>query len=129
VPAKKQGAPITNLFDTVHNCFKRYVAIEPHNHIAFALWALYAHVYDKFEYTPRLALLSPVQEVGKSKTFGVLRLLVPKPEYLIDPSIAALFRIVSNSTLLLDEIDNVKMERSLKAILNQDTRKVGWSLV
>jgi hypothetical protein len=83
-----------NLFDAAHRSFQQYVAAEPHHHMVFALWALHAHVYQKFEYTPRLALLSPVPHSGKTTVLRVLRTLVPGPELLIDPTAATLFRLL-----------------------------------
>jgi hypothetical protein len=116
-----------NLFDAAHHCFQRYVVAEPHDHVVFALWALHAHVYQQFEYTPRLALQSPVPHAGKTTVLRVLRALVPDPELLIDPTPATLFRMMGDphKTFLLDEADNVRIERQLLAILNHGHQKGG----
>jgi hypothetical protein len=115
-----------NLFDDVHFSFQQYVAAEPHHHVTFALWALHTHAYQKFEYTPRLALQSPAPNSGKTTVLRVLRLLTPEQEFLIDPTAATLFRLMSqDKTLLLDEMDNVRIERNLLAILNHGHQKGG----
>jgi hypothetical protein len=41
-----------------------------------------------------------------------------KPKYLIDPTPASIFRIASDKSLLLDEVDNVRIDRQLRAIFN-----------
>jgi hypothetical protein len=115
-----------NLFDAVHRSFQQHVAAEPHHHVACALWALHTHVYQKFEYTPRLSLQSPTPESGKSEVLKLLSLLTPSPELLVDPTAATLFRLASgDNTLLLDEIDNLRIERSTLAILNKGHEKGG----
>jgi hypothetical protein len=118
-----------NLFDTAHRCFERYVSAEPHHHVAFALWALHAHLYHRFEYTPRLALLSPTPNAGRTTVLRVLKELVPKPEFALDPTAAGLHRLISAElelqTLLIDEVDNVRMAHNLIAVLNAGHQKGG----
>ena len=45
---------------------------------AVALWTAHTHALDAFESTPRLALLSPEKQSGKTRTLEVLELLCPK---------------------------------------------------
>lgn len=44
--------------------------------------------------------------------------MVARPEKLIDPTIASTFRLAGDHTLLLDEVDNMSIMKSMKAILN-----------
>lgn len=111
--------PTENLFDTVHNCFKRYVQVQPHEHVAFTLWGFHAHVFNQFQHTPRLAVLGPIQEVGKSTVFQILNELVPRPRFWIDPTPATLFRVIEEKpTLLIDEADHMRINKQILQVLN-----------
>jgi uncharacterized protein DUF3631 len=44
--------------------------------------------------------------------------MVANPEGLIDPTVATTFRLAGSHTLLLDEVDNMSLMKSMKAILN-----------
>jgi hypothetical protein len=44
--------------------------------------------------------------------------MVANPEKLIDPSPASVSYLAGNHTLLLDEVDNMSIINSMKAILN-----------
>jgi hypothetical protein len=55
-----------NPLELVHYLLEEYVALQPHQYIAVALWALHSHVYDRFMVTPRLALRSPTADSGKT---------------------------------------------------------------
>lgn len=107
-----------NTFDLIHSIFKRHVVAEPHYLIACSLWALHTHVYRKFGISPRLALLSPIENCGKSTVLFILREVVRDADYLIDPTPASLFRTIGLSTFLMDEADNMTIVRNMRAILN-----------
>src|SRR6516162_6698642 len=49
------------VIDLVHRLTEYYVALTPTLRVAGTLWILHTHVYDQFQITPRLALLSPVR--------------------------------------------------------------------
>ena len=49
---------------------------------------------------------------------NILNSMVWNPEKLIDPTIASTFRLAGDHTLLLDEVDNMSIMKSMKAILN-----------
>ena len=55
-----------NVLELVHHILQEWIDVQPHEYIEIALWILHAHVFDHFEVTPRLALLSPVRGCGKS---------------------------------------------------------------
>jgi hypothetical protein len=108
----------TNVYDLVYDILEQHVSAEPHYLVGATLWTLHTHVYRKFDISPRLAVLSPVEESGKSTILKVIRGIVWKPKYLIDPTPASIFRIASDMSLLLDEVDNVRIDRQLRAIFN-----------
>ena len=115
-----------NLFDITLRAFKKHIDAEHHHHVTFALWALHSHVYSKFEYTPRLSIQSPTPESGKSEVLKVLRFICPNTKLLINPTPATLFRLVSNEpTMLIDEVDNIHINRDILGILNKGHEKGG----
>jgi hypothetical protein len=83
--------------------------------------ALHTHIHRRYNKSPRLAILSPVPNCGKSTVLNILNSIVWNPEKLIDPTTASTFRLAGDHTLLLDEVDNMsimKSMKSMKAILN-----------
>jgi hypothetical protein len=80
--------------------------------------ALHTHIYRKCDKSPRLAILSPVYDCGKSTVLNILNSMVWNPEKLIDPTISSTFRLAGDRSLLLDEVDNMSIMKSMKAILN-----------
>ncbi len=116
----------TNIFDQVCGAFARHIDAKPHHIVGIALWALHTHIYNHFPKSPRLAILSPVPNCGKSTVLNILNSMVWNPEKLIDPTIASTFRLAGSHTLLLDEVDNMSIMKSMKAILNNG-HEVGGS--
>jgi hypothetical protein len=108
----------TNIFDQVCGGFARHIDAKPHHIIGLSLWALHTHIYRKYDKSPRLAIVSPVPNCGKSSVLNILNSMVSNPERLIDPTIATTFRLAGSHTLLLDEVDNMSLMKSMKAILN-----------
>ena len=75
--------------------------------VAVTLWTVHAHAVDACESSPRLVLVSPEKQTGKTRTLEVLELLVPEPMHAVNCTSAALFRAVAANrpTLLFDEAD------------------------
>ena len=117
--------PNSNVFDLVHNMFERHIEAKPHYLVACSLWALHTHVFREFEYTPRFALLSPVPESGKSEVLYIFKELSWEPQYFIDPTPASVIRMAGVSTLLIDEADNMLIERSMRSVLNDGHKNSG----
>jgi len=99
---------------------------------AVALWAAHTHLAGKFESTPRLALLSPEKQCGKSRVLELLDLLCAGAETLSDASPAYLFRRIGAGqvTILLDEADAIwkrgksdESAEALRSIVNAGHRK------
>ena len=72
------------------------------------------HCFDQFNYTPRLAMLSPQEGYGKSQVLTLLQHLapLPKPGLIVDPTPAGLYQSVDRgaTALLLDEVDNLNVQ-------------------
>ena len=56
-----------NGFEQLTGVFAKYVDAKPHYLVGLALWALHTHIYNQYHKSPRLAILSPVPNCGKSK--------------------------------------------------------------
>ena len=114
--------PIITPLDLVHALLQDYIALDKHEYVAMALWAVHTHVYDQFQVTPRLALTSPVRGCGKSITLSVLARLVARHELVDNITAAALYDTLDRyrPTMLIDEADNLELsaQAALRAILN-----------
>jgi hypothetical protein len=113
---------------TVLDLTERFIDIclymPPHERLAKALWIIHTHVYDQFDHTPRLALLSPAPGWGKSQGLKFIQQLVPgpKPDLIVDPTPAGLYQSIDAgiTAALIDEVDNLNLKSNgkLRIILN-----------
>src|SRR5262249_16510559 len=94
---------------------------------AIVLWVLFTHTFDAAEVSPRLAVLSPLPECGKTTLFSVLSRLVRRALLASNLTAAVVFRAIDQyrPTLLMDEADTYFEQRGdeFRGILNSgDTR-------
>ena len=113
-----------NPLEQIVGFFATYVDTKPHYLVGLALWAFHSHIYNQYSRSPRLAILSPVPNCGKSKVLDILGAMVWNPKRLIDPTVASTFRLASAHTLLIDEVDNMSILKNMRSILN-DGHSVG----
>jgi Protein of unknown function (DUF3631) len=113
-----------NPLEQVVGIFARYIDAEPHYLVGIALWALHTHVYNQYSKSPRLAILSPVPNCGKSTVLDALDATAWNSKRMIEFSVASTFRLASSHTLLLDEVDNMSIVKGMRAILN-DGHSIG----
>ena len=121
------------LLDEVARFLRSYVAFpSSHAGIAVTLWAAHTHLAAGFESTPRLALLSPEKQCGKSRVLELLALLSAGAETLSDASPAYLYRRIGAGTVtvLLDEADAIwkrgksdETAEALRSVINAGHRK------
>src|SRR5262249_52378045 len=80
---------------------------------AMALWVLFTHTFDAAEVSPRLALLSPLPECGKTTAFCILSRLVRRAMLASNVSLAVIFRAIElyHPTLMMDEADTYMEQR------------------
>src|SRR6516162_4454000 len=119
--------PTETVLGLACSAFKTYLALDSHEYVAKALWAMHTHVYDRYMVTPRLLLTSPVRGCGKTVGLDVLDRLVAR-SYLTDNITAAsLYDTIDRDrcTLLMDEFDNqeIAAKAALRAVLNAGYRK------
>ena len=71
------------LLNDLHGSLRSYVAFpSAHAAVAVTLWAAHTHLAARFDSTPRLALLSPEKECGKTRTLEALALACAGAEML-----------------------------------------------
>jgi hypothetical protein len=121
------------LLDEVHAFLCAYVVFpSAAAAVAATLWAAHTHLVGQFESTPRLALLSPEKQCGKSRTLELLELVRAGAETLSDASPAYLYRRIGAGevTILLDEADAIwkrgksdETAEALRSIVNAGHRR------
>jgi hypothetical protein len=121
------------VLDDVAQFLRDYVAFpSSHAAIAVTLWAAHTHLAGSFDSTPRLALVSPEKQCGKSRVLELLDLLCAGAETLSDASPAYLYRRISAGevTILLDEADAIwkrgkadETAEALRSVINAGHRK------
>ena len=88
---------------------------------AMALWVVHTHAFKAAEASPRLALISPLPECGKTTALSLLDRLVARPLIASNVTTAALYRVIERDhpTLLVDELDSfMDMRDELAGIMN-----------
>ncbi len=109
------------LFDGLTAALGRHLALPEGAPEAVALWILLTHVFDVVDVSPRLALLSPLPECGKTTAFAILSRLVRKALLASNVSPAVIFRAIERyrPTLMMDEADTYMEQRDdFRGILN-----------
>jgi Protein of unknown function (DUF3631) len=124
--------PRVNPLALVHYLLEQCVRLRgSHEYVAVALWALHTHVYDRFMVSPRLALLSPVADCGKTTLLDILAKLTARPEKVDSITTAAIYHLIDevHPTLLIDEADNLGLvlqpNGKLRAVINSGHRNGG----
>jgi hypothetical protein len=121
-PMPPPEGKVPDVFELVDWVLRRFLYLEEdHQFTAFALWVLHTFVFQDFDHTPRLALLSPARGCGKSVGFRLLERLCLRPRKFGSTTTAVLPRLTQErSTVLLDETDNMDFANDpvLRAVLN-----------
>ena len=134
-PDEADGSPATSLelyLTAVRDFVASYVVFQSeHEAIAIALWVAHAHLVERFETSPILAITSAEFRSGKTRVLDALELIVPAPFRTVTPSEAVVYTILSRrpfQTMLLDEADAIfgsktaDRHEGLRAILNAGNR-------
>jgi hypothetical protein len=122
------GKPKFNVLDELIKVINTYVYMsDPQFTMIAALWTLHCWIHDRYDITPRLALLSPVYGCGKTTLLILIEAFTPNSDRIDNCTPAALFRVLNNTTpptVLLDEGDNLALlNPQLRAVLNSGHRK------
>jgi len=129
----KQCLDGQSVLDDVFNFTGRFIAYPSKNtHIAHVLWIAHTHLMEIWSSTPRLAVLSPAKECGKTRVLEVTEALVPRPIMAVNVTSAYLIRKIGATeglpTVLFDEIDtvfgkNARHNEDIRALINAGYRR------
>jgi hypothetical protein len=121
------------VLDAVATLLDRYVAwpmVEQRD--AVALWIAHTYLLDVFDSTPRLALLSPEKQCGKTRVLELVELLARRAELTVSMSAPYMYRAIEDyrPTMLVDEVDTVfgskqkdEANQAQKGIINSGFRE------
>ncbi len=101
--------PNENLLDKLGRFIWRFLSLPSGADFILPVWILHTYVFDLFEFTPYLNILSPEPMSGKTTAADVLSRLCARATTPVSASVAALRRKVSadQPTLILDEWDTI----------------------
>lgn len=112
------------VLDDVVRFVRRFVVLSPAQADAITLWVAHTFVFEAFDCSPYLAIISAEKRCGKSRLQRVLEQLVARPWRVVSPSEAVVYRKVARDhpTMLLDEVDTIFKRNGdgepLRALLN-----------
>ena len=125
--APQQGSardgPAFNVLEFIPVLLDDYIVATPAQRMVIALWTLGTHVFDQFEYFPRLGVISPTSGFGKTRLFKLLDQLASETKLSKNATPAAIYRRLEHrprTTYLLDEAENQGLlaDRVLRAVLD-----------
>lgn len=114
-----------NVLNLLDQWISKYIWLTPEQRLFVALWLLHSYVFDLYNFTPRLVLLSPVFGCGKTTLLILIEQLVDSPLRWTHTSAAAVFRALDQPrTILLDEGNNLGLmqDRVMRVVLNSNRR-------
>ena len=94
-----------DVFTGIRDVLSQYLAIPPMGAEIATLWIAHTHLYERFTHSPRLSIVSPTENCGKSTFLRALRLFVCRPMPSANLTVATGFRLVElyKPTILCDE--------------------------
>ena len=119
------------LLNELVTAYEKYVILPDYAAPALALWTLQTYKYECFEFSPRLAIVSPEKRCGKSTLLSMLNLLACKTLMTSNISAASIFRVIemTQPTLLIDEADTfLRNNPDMVGILNAGHRFGGTTI-
>jgi hypothetical protein len=133
--ALNKDEPELNLLDYIVELIGKYLWISPEERLICALWVLHTYLFDKYTFTPRLVLQSPVYGCGKTTLLILLEQLAINPKRYVNVTPALIYRLIGAGpprTLLLDEGDNLNLlqDEVLRSVINANRRgdKIGRAM-
>jgi hypothetical protein len=103
----------------------KYVSLRPEYSATVVFWVLHTHLLDWSSITPRLGITAPEKRCGKSTLIDWLETVVHDGKKTDNITAAALFRLVTCPTLLIDEADTFLPSDELRGILNSGHKQGG----
>lgn len=109
-----------DVLDEVRDLFAEYLSLASGAADVMALWVAHTYVFDRFDHTGYLAIVSPQKRSGKTTALTVLGAVAARPLPAGNVSPAAVYRVIQEHqpTLLVDELDRVPADSDLWSVLN-----------
>ena len=129
---------LADVLDEAYELLNRFVAFpDEHSAVAVTLWAAHTHMSEKFQFSPRLALLSAEKRSGKTLVLELVEHLSRNPVRTGSITSAAIVRLIDAEqqkvTLLIDEIDTVftgsQSQEALRGVINDGYRAGASSIL
>jgi putative DNA primase/helicase len=124
------------LLEETVTAIRQYVVFTEAQGLATALWAIFTHAFDAFDFSPRLAITSAEKRSGKTRLVEVLERIVDKPLFVSGITAAALLRVIEQRApcMLLDEIDTMmkgdaELRQALRGLINSGFDRAGARFV
>lgn len=116
----------SELFLELKAYFDEHAVLPKGASTALALWVVHTHLFDIFDYTPRIIITSPDKRCGKSRLLELIEEVVREPLQASFATAAVIYRKIERckATIMIDEIDRfdrVKLQEII-GILNQGFR-------
>jgi hypothetical protein len=117
------GIPGNNLLGLMLRLIEGYISVTEEERLAISLWVLHTHVFRHFHHTPRLLVISPIEECGKTTVLKVIMQLAYEPARFGGVTAAMIYHQLESTpgiTLLIDEADNLALfnDRKMRQIFN-----------
>lgn len=103
----------------------KYMVLPEYLDEAIAYWVLFTYGINSFEISPRLAIISPEKQCGKTTLLTILEALCWNTMTTSNASAASLFRTIEKvqPTFLIDEADTfISQNEALRGIINAGFR-------
>ena len=124
------------LLEELARAIREYVVLSPRQADAVALWILFTHTFEAFDFSPKLVISSPEKRSGKTRLVEVAERLTRRPLFVSGISPAALLRIIEQAApaMLIDEIDtsmkgDVEMAEALRGLINSGFSRAGARII
>jgi hypothetical protein len=115
---------------------REYVVLSPRQADAVALWLLFTHTFEAFDFSPKLVISSPEKRSGKTRLVEVAERIARRPLFVSGTSPAALLRIIEQyaPAMLIDEIDTLmngdaEMAEALRGLINSGFGRAGARII
>ena len=109
LPQEPCSEPVngSDVLDEIEKLALRFLVLPDWASVALPLWILHTYLIPHLDFTPRLAIQSPVKRCGKSKVVDLVRELCEKPMPSASLTAATIFRSMDawQPTIVADEGD------------------------
>jgi hypothetical protein len=117
------GIPGNDLLGLMVSLIAEYIWVTAEQLLTIALWILHTYTFHQFRHTPRLLIISPIEECGKTTVLKVIEQLVHEPERYGSVTAATIYHQLEHTpgiTLLIDEADNLDLfnDRKMRQIFS-----------